>query len=95
MTTARLVTPPLSREDRASISRARDQLIILHALTTRHERGQISHATWQAAITRCRERLVGHQSRCSDEGAKARIGRMLERVGRLADISIDPTSAPS
>lgn len=95
MTTARLVTPPISREDRASISRARGQIIILKALTTRHQRGQISDATWQAAIVRCRERVVGHQGRCRDEDAKARIGRMLERVVRLAEISIDPTSAPS
>lgn len=95
MTTARLVTPPISREDRASVSRARDQLIILQALITRHERGQISHATWQAAIVRCRGRLIGHQRRCANEEVKARIGRMLERVGRLADTPIDPTPPPS
>lgn len=95
MTTARIVTPPISREDRMSVSRARDQIIYLKALTTRHERGQLSDATWQAAIVRCRERVAGHQGRCRDEDATARIGRMLERVVSLAETSIDPTTSPA
>lgn len=66
------------------VSRARDQLLILRTLHTKHERGQISDAIWLAAIVRCQERLVGHQSRCREEDAKARIGRMLDRVARLA-----------
>ena len=74
----------ISREDRACLSRAHDQMIILKALTTRHQRGQISDATWQAAIVRCRARLIGHQSRCVNAEAAAKIGRMVERVDRLS-----------
>lgn len=91
----RLVEPPISREDRASLSRARQQLLILRTLHTKHQRGQLSDATWQAAIERCRERLAGHQGRCRDEDAKARIGRMLERVVGLAETPIDPSPTPS